>query len=184
MEDVKLEGAHHAHDDLLHAGIGELKNLNGALQGDLFRSLQELFPLHGVHRAHPGKVLWGKGGDGVKAKFLPRGAQGVSDGEDTRVKHTDDVSGIGLLNDLPLGGHELLGTGEAELFLALDVVDLLLRVKPAGADPEKGDSVPVGFIHVGLNFEDEGGEEVLHGVNFPLAAVPGQRRGGHTEEVL
>ena len=70
---------------------------------------------------------------GSKRNFLPGGAEGVADGEDAGVEHADDIPGIGLLDDLALGGHELLGAGEAELFLALDVVDLFVRVEPAGA---------------------------------------------------
>ena len=80
-------------------------------------------------------MLRRKGGDGVEAELLPRRAQRVADGKDPGVKDADDVSGVGLLNDLPLGGHELLGPGELDLLAALDVVDLPIRVKAPGDQP-------------------------------------------------
>ena len=64
------------------------------------------------------------------------------------------------------------------------MVDLLVRVKAAGAHPQEGDAVPVGLVHVGLDLEDEGGEEVVQGADLPLAAVAGEGRGGHAEKVL
>ena len=72
---------------------------------------------------------------GSNWNFFPWGAQGVADGEDARIEHADDVPGVGLLDDLPLGRHQLLGPGQPDLLPALDVVDLLVRLKPAGAPP-------------------------------------------------
>ena len=42
FQHVKLQYAHYAHDDLLHAGIELLEDLDGALLGDLLHSLGEL----------------------------------------------------------------------------------------------------------------------------------------------
>ena len=130
------------------------------------------------------KVLGGEGGDGVEFEFFPRGAQGVPDGEQPRVEHTDDVPGVGLLNDLPLGGHELLGPGEADLLAPLDVVDLPVGLELAGDHPEEGDAVPVGLVHIGLDLKDKGGEVVVQGVDDQLPRPPGQGGRGHAEEVL
>ena len=73
---------------------------------------------------------------GSKSEFSSRGHRGIADGEDTRVEHADDVSGIGLLDDLPLGGHQLLGAGAG--FTSCRSAGRgrpPFRVKPAGADP-------------------------------------------------
>ena len=90
------------------------------------------------------------------------------------VEHADDVPGVGLLDDLPLGGHELLGPGEAELLLPLDVVDLLVRLEVARAHPEEGDPVPVGLVHVGLDFKHKGGEVGVEGVHHAWAVFRGR----------
>jgi hypothetical protein len=52
-------------------------------------------------------------------------------------------------------------------------------VKFAGADTHKGDSVPVRLVHVRLDFKDEGGKIILHGVNQSDVRFPGQRCGCH-----
>ena len=129
-------------------------------------------------------MLRGEGGDGVEAELSARGAQSISDGEDAWIEHADDIPGVGLFDDLPLGGHELLGPGELELFAALDVIDLLVGVEPAGDQAHEGDAVPVGLVHIGLNLEHKGGEIVVRGVHQLLARRAGQGRRGHAQEVL
>ena len=129
-------------------------------------------------------MLGGEGGDGVELKFLARGAEGVADRENAGVEHAHDIPGEGLLNDLPLSGHELLGPGEAQLLAALDVVDLPVCVEAAGYHPHKGDPVPVGLVHIRLNFKDEGGEIIVHGVDHLPAGRPGQGGRGHAEKAL
>ena len=149
--------------------------------------LMELcYPLstEGVHGADALEVLGGKGGDGVKPELLARGAQGVANGENTGVEHADDVTGVGLLDDLSLSGHELLGTGQAQLFASLQVVDFLLRVKPPGHHPHKGDAVPVGLVHVGLDLKHKGGEVLVKAVDDRIARLSGKGSGGHTQEFL
>ena len=129
-------------------------------------------------------MLRSKGGDGVELELLAGGAQGVADGEDAGIKHADDVAGVGLLDDLTLGGHQLLRPGQADLLAALDVVDLLVRLELAGDHPHKGDAVPVGLVHVGLDFKDEGGEILVKGVDDLVSCLPGQGRGGHAQKLL
>ena len=109
LEHVELQGAHDAHDDLLQAGAGQLENLDGALLGDLLRALDELLALHGVLGRHPHEVLRLEGGNAGELEFLSRHRHRVADGEDAGVKHADDVPGVGLVDDLPLRGHHLLG---------------------------------------------------------------------------
>ena len=55
-------------------------------------------------------------------------------------------------------------------------------LKAAGADAHEGDAVPVGLVHVGLNFEDEAGEGVLRRLHRHAAAGAGQGRGGQPQE--
>ena len=184
LKDVKLQRAHHAHNDLLHAGVGDLEDLNGALLSDLLGPLDELLALQRVLGAHPAEMLRGEGGDGVKFALGVWGADGVPDGEDAGVKDADDVPGVGLFNDLPLGCHQLLRPGEPQLPLPLHMVDLLVSVKPAGADPDEGDSVPVGLVHIGLNLKDKAGEIVREGVHHLISRLSGERCGGHAQKLL
>ena len=100
------------------------------------------------------------------------------------VKNTDDIPGVGFLDNLPLGGHELLRPGEADFLAALDVIDLLIRVKAPGNHPQEGDTVPMGLVHVGLNLEHEGGESVVHAVHHQLPGAPGQGGRGHAQKFL
>ena len=60
----------------------------------------------------------------LEAELLPGDGDGVADGEDARVEHADDVSGVGLVDDFALLCHQLLRLGELELFAALHMVYL------------------------------------------------------------
>ena len=83
------------------------------------------------------------------------------------------------LENCLLLGHQLLGLGQLYFFAPLDVVDLHPLLKPAGADADKGDAVPVGLVHVGLDLKDKGGKLRGKGVYLPLVGPAGQGRGGH-----
>ncbi len=109
LEHVELQRAHHAHDDLLQTCAGDLEDLDGALLSDLLGALDKLLALHGVLGGDPHEVLGLKGGDAGELEFLSRHRHRVADGEDAGVKHADDVPGVGLVDDLPLRGHHLLG---------------------------------------------------------------------------
>ncbi len=111
LEHIELQGAHHAHDDLLQPGAGNLEDLDSALLGDLLRALDELLALHGVLGGDPHEMLRLKGGDAGIAELLARHGDGVADGEQAGVKHADDVPGVGLVHDLPLRGHHAAGAG-------------------------------------------------------------------------
>ena len=178
LEDVKLQAAHHANNDFLHARANLLENLDGALLGNLGGALDELLALHRILLAHQAEQLRGEGGDALKGDFLPRGAQCVANGEHARVEHTDDVPGVGLLDDFPALGHQLLGLGKLHLPPALDVLHLHALLKLAAANADESNSVPVGLVHVGLDFKHKGGEAGVEGVHHALGRVPGQGRGG------
>ena len=57
-------------------------------------------------------------------------------------------------------------------------------VKFAGTDAHEGDTVPVRLVHVGLNFEHEGGKIMLHRINQTTVRFSRQRRRGHGKEML
>ena len=173
LEHIELQHAHHAYDHFLHAGARNLEDLNGALLGNLLSALHKLLALHGVPGRDPGEMLRGKGGDAGKFEFLPGDGDGVANGEDARVKHADDVPGVGLLHDFPLGCHELLRLAQSHFFITLDVENLGLPLVFAGADPQESQPVPVGLVHVGLDLEDEGGKVRGKGVHQPAVRYPG-----------
>ena len=66
---LELQDAPNAYDDLLHARIELLEDLDGSLLGDLADALDKLLSLHGIHLAHPGEMLGSKGGDPLKLEF-------------------------------------------------------------------------------------------------------------------
>ena len=179
-----MQGAHHAYDDLLQARAGDLEDLDGALLCDLLRSLDELLSFHGVLGRNPHEVLRLKRGDTGIPELLPRHGDGIADGEQTGVEHADDIASVCLLHDLALRGHHGLGLTEPQFFAGLDVVILRVPLELAGADSHEGQPVPVGLVHVGLNFEYERGEIRGEHIYLALIADAGQRRCGHTEKFL
>ena len=170
---VELQGAHHAHYNVLIAAAGELEDLDGALLGDLLHTLDELLALHGVLGRYGAEQLRLKGRDTGIAELLPRHGDGVPDGEDTRVEHADDISGIGLVYDLPLGGHHGLGLGQPHLLVRLHMIILCIPLKFPGADAHKGQSIPMGLVHVGLNLEHKGGKIRGESVHHAFVTLPG-----------
>ena len=113
-------------------------------------------------------MLRRKRGYTLKLKLLTGTAQRVADGKDARVKHTDDIPCIGLLHDFAVLGHQLLGLGQADFLAALDMVDLHSCLKPAGADTHERNPVPVGLVHIGLDFKHKCREIRAEWVDFPI----------------
>ena len=125
-----------------------------------------------------------KGGDTGIAELLARNGDGIADREQARIEYADDVAGVGLLHDFALCRHHGLGLTEPQFFAGLDVVILRVPLELAGADSHKRQPVPVGLVHVGLNFEYERGEIRGEHIYLALIADPGQRCGGHPQEFL
>ena len=180
----KLQHAHHSHYDFLHTGIKLLEYLDCTFLGNLVHTLYKLFALHGIHLAHPGKMLRRKGGYSLKLKLLIGSAQGIAYGENSRVEYADNIAGICLLHDFPVLGHELLGLGQTDLLSSLHMVYLHPCLELAGADAHKSNSVPVGFVHVGLDFKYKGGKVRAERVYHPVQGLPGKRRRSHFKEML
>ena len=184
LKHIKLQGAYHAYHDVLIAAAGELKDLYGTLLGDLLHALNKLLALHGVLGGHGAEHLRLKGRDAGVSELLTRYRNGIADGENARVEHADNITGIGLVHNLSLSGHHGLGLRQAHFFARLHMVILCLSLKFSGADAHKGQAVPVGLIHVGLDFEHKGGEIRREGIHQALVALARQRRWGHTQKGL
>ena len=120
--------------------------------------------------------------DAGEAELFAGHRDRVADREDTGIKHADDVARVGLVDDLALGGHHRLRLGKAHLAAGLDLEILGVALKLARADAHEGKAVTVGLVHIGLNFENKGGE--LRGVDVHLARVAyaRQRRRGHFQK--
>ena len=184
MENVELQRADDADDDLLHAGIRHLEDLDGALLRDLLRSLEELLALHGVFGADSGKVLRREGRDAAEFELFARHGDGVADGENAGVEHADDIARVGLVDDLTLGGHELLRLRQAHFFAALHVIIFRVALELAGADAHEGQPVAVGLVHVRLNFKDERGKVRAERVDHAAVGLARQRARRHAQEFL
>ena len=180
FEHVELQCADDAYDHFLQARTGNFEDLDGTLLGDLLRALDELLALHGVLGGHPHEVLRLEGGDAGVFELLAGNGNGVADGEQARVEHADNVAGVGLFHNFPLGGHHLLRLAQPQLLAGLHMVIFGVPLELAGANPHEGQPVPVGLVHVGLNFEDEGGEILAEYIHLALVGNTGQGRGSHT----
>ena len=106
----------------------------------------------------------------------------VADLDRPVVVDADDVARPGLLDVGPVLGHEDRRVGEDDL--AADPV--VKHLHPTGelprADPEEGDPVAVGQIHVRLDLEDEAGERLLQRRDHPGRRRPRTGGGGHLHE--
>ena len=129
-------------------------------------------------------MFGGKGGDTGKPELLAGHRHGVADGEDAGVKHADDITGVGFVDDLALRSHQLLGLTQAHFLVALDVVDFGFPLVLAGTDAQERKTVPVGLVHIGLNLEDKSGEIGGEGVDFAAVGHTGQGRRRHLQEVF
>ena len=120
-------------------------------------------------------MLRSEGGDSGEGKLLAGHGDGIADGEDAGVKDTDHVAGVGLLHNLPFGSHHLLGLGKPHFPAPLDMVVFRIPGEFAGADAHKGQPVPVGLIHVGLDLEHKGGEIRAEGIDGAAVGHTAQR---------
>ena len=138
-----------------------MEDLDGALLRDLADTGLELLALHRVLALKGGEVLGRERRDALKADLFVLGADRIADGVDAGVEHADDVSGVGLVDDLALLGHHLLRLRELDGLSALHVVVFLVALKLARADAHERDAVAVRLVHVRLDLEYEGGEMVV-----------------------
>ena len=111
---------------------------------------------------------------GSKLEFPAWGADGCPDGIDAGIEHADNVAGVSLLDDPSRSwAISLLGTGQADLLPPAWYTSFSRQNRPdAGA--HKGDAVPVGLVHVGLDLERRR-KIVDRRIDPPLARLAGQR---------
>ena len=153
LQNVELKDTDNADDDLFHTGVVFLEDLDGTFLGNLGDTFDELLTLHGIYLTDFGKMLRCESRNTFKGEFLAGCADGISDGENTRVKDTDDISGIGFADNLTFLSHQLLRLGKTELLLTLYVINFFVSIKLAGTDTHESDSVAVCLIHIGLDLE-------------------------------
>ena len=112
-------------------------------------------------------MLRRKGGDPLEGEGFTGSTNRVPDGENAGIEDTEDVAGVSLLHDFAFLGHHLLGLGQADFFAPLDMENLLPLFELAGTDAHESHPVPVGFVHIRLDLEYEGGKIRAEGIDFP-----------------
>ena len=181
---IKLQDADDANDDFFHTGIQLLENLDSTFLCNLVDTFDKLFSLHGIHLGNSGKMLRCESWNSLVSKFFARSAQRISDGENAWVEHTDNVTGICLIDNMAGFCHHLLRLGEAHFAVALHVINLFGGIKFTGADTHEGDSVAMRLVHICLNLKDEGREILAHWINLSTVCLAGQGRSCHLEEMF
>ena len=164
FKNVKLQKAYNAYDNSLHTHVGQEEYLYCTLLGDLLHSLLELLTLHGVYLLDYGKMLGSKRRNALKLYLQRRVRYSISYGEDTRVKYTDDIACVSLVDDLSFLCHHLLGLGELYHLTCSCMEIFLASLKLTRADSHKRNSVAVSLIHICLYFENKGGKMLVEGI--------------------
>ncbi len=85
----------------------------------------------------------------------------------------------GLLDILAVTGHEHGRIGQGDALADAVVDDLHTALEPARADPDKSDPIPVGRVHIGLDFERKTGKAVLIWGHVARNGFPVARVGRH-----
>ena len=156
FQDIKLKDTYNAHDDLFHTGIKLLEYLDRTFLSDLVDTFYKLFSLHGIDLTYTCKMLRCESRDSFKSKFLSRRTDRISNGKDTRIKDTDDISCISLVHNMAGFRHHLLRLKKAHFLVTLNMINFLGRVKLAGTDPHKCDTVSVSLVHICLDLKYKG----------------------------
>jgi hypothetical protein len=116
--------------------------------------LLQLFRFHGIFKPNAPEMLRREvGNSGELEGFFFR--KGVADFDGAVVVYADDVAGVGFLNIFPGLGHEYGGIGNGNFLADAVVNDLHPPFEYSGTNPQKGDAVPMGHVHIGLNFKDK-----------------------------
>ena len=99
----------------------------------------ELLRLHRVGILDVLEELGGEAGEPAEVELLTT-RQRVADAEVAGVGQSDDVSGVGVLDDLLPLRHKGGGAAEAEVPPEADVVVIGIPPEDSGADLDKGDA--------------------------------------------
>ena len=179
FEHVELQHTDHTDSHTLHAVTGFKENLDCAFLRDLVHALGKLLALHGIDLFNDGEMLRRKGRNSFVLNLPARHTQGISDGENTRIKDADDIACVSLVHNFPVLRHDLLRLGQTLLSAALHMVNLHAGGKLAGTDTDKRDTVPVCLVHICLDLEYKSRKLLFHGINQTHVCLTGQRRSGH-----
>ena len=129
-------------------------------------------------------MLRREGRDALKLKLLIGQAQGISDGKNARIKHTNDIACICLLDDLSVLRHHLLRLGQADFLAALHMVYFHAGLELAGYNTHKRNTVTVRLVHVRLNLKDESRKIIVKRAYLTGDGLSRQRGSGHLQEML
>ena len=80
--------------------------------------------------------------------------------------------------------HHLLRLGQTHFFISLHMVDLHARIKTAGTDTHKSDTVSVCLVHIGLDFENKSRKILFHRIDDAHICLSRQRRISHLQEMF
>ena len=148
------------------------EELDGPFLGELCQPLLQLLRPKGIAQPDPAEMFGGE----IRN---PREAEGfffrkrVADLDRPVIMNADDVAGKRFLNVAAILGHEHRG------LVDLDILAQAVMANPdaggefTGADSEKGDPVPVGRVHVGLDLKDEPGKLLFRGVHHAGGGLAG-----------
>ena len=120
-----------------------------------------------------------EGRDTFKLELLVGRTERVTDGENARIKDADDISGVGLLDDLTALSHQLLRLGQTDLLSALNMVDFHSGLELTGTDAHESDTVTVRLIHIRLDLKYKGGEILSERVDHACSGLSRERRSRH-----
>ena len=127
-----------------------------------------------------------KGGDARKLHMLLAGAQRIANGEDARIKQTDDIAGIGFVHDGAVVSHQAGAGSKLDVLALLHMECFHAALKLAGADAQKRNAVAVILVHVGLDFEHKAAELLAAGIHHIAGGgiLAGQWRRGQAQELF
>ena len=129
-------------------------------------------------------MLRRKSRDSLKAEFVFCGGKCVSDGKNTRIKDSYDITGIGFLHHLTLIRHHLLRLGELNLLASLYMKHLHTGGEFAGTDTHKCNTVAMILIHVCLNLEYKRRKIFLERIHDTGVRHASCRSIGHLQKML
>ena len=125
-----------------------------------------------------------KGRNPFILELFPWIAYRISNGENTRVKHTDNIPCISLFHHMTVLCHHLLRLGKTHFLIALYMIHFPGCLKFSGADTHEGNTVSVVLIHICLNLKHKGGKLFFHWVNLTNVRFSWKRRRGHFQEMF
>ena len=153
--DVKLQDPHSTQYVVLSSE--RPKYLYGTFFGHLTKSLLELLCFQRIFQAYATEMLRREVRDTGKAEtFFFR--KSVTDLDGPVVMDTDDVSGKGFFYIGPVLGHENDGIVQGDFLSGTVVKHLHASYESPRTDADKRDAVPMGWVHIGLDFKGKSGK--------------------------